>query len=440
MTGTSHVNVLRVMKPPCRAAQKQWALWCPAGLYLFLIYCRPALEYILPPQITIYSNIVALSSAALALVLYPTGQASMRAHGHLLFLAAGAIVIGASAVVNGSRADQTLVLLYNFVGTWLTFTVFSAVYRTSSGARALTTVLVALAIFNSAVGLWGLATKGTLFNVASQEVGVGAFGYDSTSGRVGGIIGENYVGLANVPALVAGLFIVYRPKWRLAGIAVIALASGAIVVSLSRTSLISGLVGAGVFYLLHIKAKRSTLLVVILFGIVAYAGVDYIRNWHVEGEYREISSDYRWSVEGFQESRFHLWQRYFVDAIQSPLFGRGPGYIQDQISTGMEMPHNSFLDIFVELGMPGLLIYSAAFLTIFRNFRRARARSGKLFATILFACACGMTVSIITLSNPLVRQLWIVAGALDGLQWWPVFPAMKRVIGQCRYVPCGTEQ
>jgi len=394
-----------------------WVLYCPVAVYLLLLYFRPALAYILPSEVLRYSNIVALSSAALVVVLRGRGRIFQRLPRYLLFLLAGIAVIGSSAAVAGAPQAKMNWVLYNFVGACLTFVAFSGAYESRRGAIGITVLLVACAAINSTVGVWGAVTKARLFNVG-QEAGVGTFGYDPIYGRSGGIIGENYVGLVDLPALVAGLWLLQNRRWNLAGVLLTAASGAAIVVSLSKASAMAGLVAALAFSLISIRRRRSAVLLIGVVGALLYGGASYLTSAKDPAPYRKVSIQYRWSMEALiNEDRLTIWRSYLSDVEGAPFLGRGPGYIAGRISAGRQVPHNSLLDILVEFGLLGVVLYVSAFGVTVRNYWVSQRRSPNALGSLLMCCFCGMAASTMTVSDPLYRVLWAVAGGLNGVRW-----------------------
>jgi O-antigen ligase len=307
--------------------------------------------------------------------------------------------------------------------------IFRFACETRRGTVVITTVLVVCATINSVVGLWGVATKRTLFNLGADVVGTGSFGYDSVTGRSGGIAGENYVGMYDVPALIAGLCLMRNRRWRVAGAALSSLSSAAIVVSLSRGSILSGLTAALLFVALSMKRTRSGPWLVVVLLVAVYVGAGYIGDQGnaPAGMAVANSAEYRFAAEGLtNEFRLVIWRKYFDDVMTDNAFlGLGGGYIQGQALMDRRVPHNSFLDILVEYGCLGLGIYLSAFSLVVKTWARCRKRSPDTLADVLFCCFCGMTVSIITLSSPLARPLWAVGGALLGLRLWARTKAVR---------------
>jgi O-antigen ligase len=415
-------------------------------LCLLLIYFRPVLEYFISGQVflttevpqTLYIVTITLAMLGFLVTSTVTHLRSLR-HG-LVFLLAIMGVTCLSGVIAKSSLAEAMPVLHSLVGTWMTFVIFRFACETRRGSVAISAVLAGCAAVNSMVGLWGVATKRTLFNASADLVGTGSFGYDAVTGRSGGIAGENYVGMYDVPALIAGLFLMRHRRWRPAGIALSALSSAAIIVSLSRGSILSALTAAMLFIWLTMKRSRSAPWLLVLLLAAVYAGAGYIGDQDnaPAGMPLANSTGYRFAAEGLtNESRLAIWRKYFDDVItDNPVFGMGGGYIQFQALMDRRVPHNSFLDILVEYGSVGLLLYLGAFAAIVAAWVRCRGRSPSVLPDLLFCCFCGMTVSIVTLSNPLARPLWAVAGAIVGVRRWiGAAPASPLFRPKCASVP-----
>jgi hypothetical protein len=352
------------------------------------------------------------------------GANATRARGFkygILFLMTAIGVMSVCDLAAGATA--ALPLLHDVVGAWLTFIVLKFACDTPRGARAITAVFVACACINSLVGVWGAVTKRTLFNASFSVVGNGSFGYDAHTGRAGGFIGENGVGMYSLPALVVGIWLITRKRWRLAGIAIASLSAAAIVLSLSRTSAISGLTGVLFFVVLGARRKRSTLLLLAIPLLAVYFGAGYVNSqkhlWTGRMTNDPASVGYRFSAEGLtNETRIGLWEFYLGEAMTDPILGRGSGYIASQFSVGANIPHNSFLDMLVEYGLIGLLLYMSAFALVCRAWVRCRGRTTSVLPDLMMSCFVGMTVSLLTLSLPLARPVWAMAGSVAGVCLW----------------------
>jgi O-antigen ligase len=248
-------------------------------------------------------------------------------------------------------------------------------------------------------------------------VGVGTFGYDPETGRSGGIQGENYAGMWNSASVVGGMALWQARKYRPAALALILLGIMGTVVSMSRTSVLS-CAGAVATFLLVADRKRSirsvaSLVLVGLFtaGIGLLTYTNYFGALNV-GTQRGMAS--RWSQEGvLHDSRLDVWTSYLQDITASPILGKGPGYILTRIRSGFMVPHNSFLDIAVEFGVPVLMLFSIALLRPVANIGLA-ARDVRL--AYLYACFVGAVISLMTLSQPFGRLQWVLSGALIGAQ------------------------
>jgi O-antigen ligase len=416
---------------------------------LLLVYFRPLLEYFLSGQIFVTSQvpqtlyIVTISLAALAFLLKFSVTRLRSLMYPLLFLLAAVGVTCLSDLVAEVPFAETILPLHSLIGTWLTFVTFRFACETRRGAVAITTVLVVCATINSLVGLWGVATRRTLLNLGAEVVGSATFGYDAVTGRSGGIAGENSVGMYDLPALIAGLCLMRNRRWRPVGIALASVSSAAIVVSLSRSSILSGLAAALFFIAVGTKRTPSALWLVVILLVAVYFGAGYISEQAdaPTGMAATNSTGYRFSADGLtSEARLAIWQGYFEDVMAANAFlGMGGGYISGRSSMNRMIPHNSFLDILVEYGCLGLLLYMSAFALIIKTWARCRGRSPDILPDMLFSCFCGMTVSIITLSNPLARPLWAVAGAVLGVRRWVGAKALLPLarLGNVSSVPSG---
>ena len=81
--------------------------------------------------------------------------------------------------------------------------------------------------------------------------------------------------------------------------------------------------------------------------------------------------------------RFGLWQETVVKIRKRPIFGYGPqGLIRVHALSGARMPHNTYLQVAAYTGIPGLIVYLAALLTLAVHHAK---RIKKLDAAVLIA-------------------------------------------------------
>ncbi|WP_242360389.1 O-antigen ligase [Anaeromyxobacter sp. SG17] len=417
----SRTQRLKAEDSPRELSRGEIVLVCAASAYILLIYFKPVLRFLSGETIIYGSANVLAIGLGLSMALKLDGRSAFGRRGARLVFLGFALVAVSLAALNGASAWSDFYdASYSLLATWLAYVMFGAIGRRS---RALTVVLVVFAVsafVNSAIGVWGAATGNTIFGVSADDVGTGAFGFDEQTGRSGGVAGENYVGMFNVPALVIGMEWVLGRGWRrLAGVTSVAVSAAAIGVSLSRTSVLTGAVAlsAGVF----LRLKRGQVfgllgslsviavaaLVVAQFGTIGLGRV---------GGYAQESIAARWSIGGVTgDIRYSIWDYYAQQWMASPVFGLGPGFIRQSVAEGQFVPHNSLLDILVEFGACGLAVYLAPLLaSVSRAVGRKSEIGNGVVERVLVATAAGMLISLLTLSNAAARPFWAFVGAASG--------------------------
>jgi hypothetical protein len=385
--------------------------WAPAALYIVLLYSQGLTWYFLKQEAGEMLNTAVLLVGVLALL--HRGRVTGTSYGWLA--AAFLCLVLISGVDSHAEAAALSLGLYRAVSVCLAFVLFSATARKTSGLRAICTTLALCAALNASVALWGTITHHSLFGVTAADVGVGAFGYDASSGRSGGVMGENYSGIYNSPGVVAAVALLYRRGRRLAGFCLLLIGITGTVVSFSRGSVLA--ITTAVCLFLFLKAKtlnpghllRASILVLTTgaVGVMTYS-------FALQQLPTVLQADMfaRFSEKGVtNDSRGQILLTYLEEVRDKPLTGAGPGHLNAAAAHGSAVPHNSFMDVAVELGLPALALFAAAFLRPLRAVKAARqdARVG-----YLYACYAGTLVSLMTLSSPYLRIAWVLAGAIVG--------------------------
>jgi O-antigen ligase len=133
-------------------------------------------------------------------------------------------------------------------------------------------------------------------------------------------------------------------------------------------------------------------------------------------------------VHGDSSLRFrvYVWTVMLDEWAKSPIVGRGTGTFATilQARSGMERvaPHNDYLGILLENGVPGLVLYLglqlAVLLALLRRFRGASPTERGVLAGV---AACFVTLNIVNVINNAVLFLdlqvtiWVLVGATLGL-------------------------
>jgi len=309
--------------------------------------------------------------------------------------------------------------LYEIFSCWILYMIFMYLSLRDDNGKNFLWLLTGLAILNALVGLYGSLTGQSLLGITRQEVGVGAFGYDPTTGRSGGLRGENYVGIWNAPALAVGFLLLFSKKYKnkALGMAFVIVSSLSTIISLSRTSLLCAII-VTILALFFLVRNNSYLLVFLFVSLLIFVFSQPLIIKQSSFFSHSVRSDMekRWSISNMiEDERIYIWDEYLKISIKKPIFGHGAGYIEQEISRGNTVPHNSLLDVFVEHGFSGLLLYVIPFILAVRSIiyfknRKCQEIYGVFFCITFF----GMAAGLLTLSNPFLKLVWMVAGSLEG--------------------------
>jgi hypothetical protein len=389
----------------------------PAVLYLALLYFKTALGFLLPGGILEYLNIVVLAVGVLTLVFRFFSRVPWPYGREVCWSTLFMLVVAFSSISNASAPHMLGSTLYEAGSLLVIYVLFATTALNNNGLRAICVTLTLCAAANSTVALWGTVTHQTLFHATREVVGVGAFGYDATSGRSGGFVGENYAGMYDLPAIIGGFALLTCRKWRLVAFGLVFLGIAGTAVSVSRASFMSCIVAILVFICLaaHRLKLRTTLWIALFAALTILVGaLGYTKYVSALDPRFQRMVTARFSESGVEnDPRADLLRIYSRDILASPFLGKGAGYIKGQILSGayVYVPHNSLIDIAVEFGVLALGLFSVALLRVIRAFRSALQ---DVHVSYLYACFFGMFVSLLTLSNPFARLIWALGGALLG--------------------------
>ncbi|HEV2670298.1 MAG TPA: O-antigen ligase family protein, partial [Gemmatimonadales bacterium] len=189
-----------------------------------------------------------------------------------------------------------------------------------------------------------------------------------------------------VTALPLGLYFAMTGRtWlRIAAGAGIALLAVGFVWSGSRGGFLALLAVVGYFLLRYTSVKRSwrwTAVGVVAVLLMAVAGNTY---WTRISTVLHPSADYNMTDE---QGRIRIWERGLGYMIQHPVFGVGGGNFpraegtisplvrQQPLGRGLKWgpPHNSYVQVGAELGVPGLIMYLAFIMSVFGALRALHA-------------------------------------------------------------------
>ncbi len=174
-------------------------------------------------------------------------------------------------------------------------------------------------------------------------------------------------------------------------------------------------------------AKRISIVSIGLVGLLAVGGKSYLNSMKTM---LNPEDDYNFSGKS-PNGRGEVWKRGMEYVWERPLMGAGArNYtaaenrstfaaerMQSNKGFKLSRAHNSYLEIAVELGIPGFALFVAALLEAFRRLHmRARARGGRMddskrLATYLAAGLAGFIVGAFFLS----AEYWSLLYALIGI-------------------------
>lgn len=279
------------------------------------------------------------------------------------------------------------------------------------------------AICNSLVAIYGSFTGSRFMDVSSDVVGFGAFGFDPETGRSGGIRGENYAGVWNAPAIIYGLWLLLSGSnnfKRVMGLFSFSVGFVGVLVSLSRGSLLASALMIILFLFLQKKFFSIIKFLVFAFALIFISISSFFilksQMTYVPESTTEFLHD-KWSNKKiFKDSRIAIWSSYVQEMnFTDYFFGKGPGFIEKKIKLHKAIPHNSFIDILVEHGILGFILFVTPFFAILHSIFFCKSLYLEFDSSrIAVSLFCGMTVTIIFLSNPFLKILWSVYGVLLG--------------------------
>jgi putative inorganic carbon (HCO3(-)) transporter len=209
--------------------------------------------------------------------------------------------------------------------------------------------------------------------------------HDDASGRLGALIfyDANDLGMLLVCTLPLCVYFVRhgsRVAWRVLAFGVMVLLGYAIARTGSRGAFL-GLVSVVAYMMLFSKGTPSRVRLAIVGSAAALVIVGSgTRYGTIMSTILSVESDYNWNGE---DGRLAIWNRGLGYISERPLTGVGlnafpkaegtmsPRARQHVFGTGIKWsaPHNSFVQVGAELGIPALLLFAAV---LFRSFMTAR--------------------------------------------------------------------
>ena len=285
---------------------------------------------------------------------------------------------------SGFKAIRNLFKSRLFLGYLLILLIgyISAIYSSSLVADKLSNlqdsiiyVVVPMALFIMYYGNYRDITDFPLYFAILTIISlISVLGFLDTSALVldsrqsissmGGGIGSIFLSRLGAIALICSILVVYYCKhfWhRLIGIVSSFVALFYLMLSSQRASIIGFLTAVLVWIYFGINVQKNIRPIIIigflLIGIVAMN----VEQFAVLDRFRDLENYQEYERYGDYETSLRLF-------IEKPLFGHGlMGYYEQ---TGRQYPHNLFLEVMVEYGFLGLLIYFAMLSEVFGVIRR----------------------------------------------------------------------
>jgi O-antigen ligase len=181
-------------------------------------------------------------------------------------------------------------------------------------------------------------------------------------------------------------------------IAIAALCAGIVVVS----------------YLSRRYLKRSQSFLFFCF-FVLFIGIGVERSIDRSLNIEEMKGDFIINTSG----RVYLWPRYFELGMQHPWIGCGPDAVMDVMTTEEEYaPHNTYLELFVLIGFPGLLSYLGGWIwVIVQTLRRTRRQDVFCYRVIASSAVIlalyGVTGNIVRIPFLMITFSGILASGMS---------------------------
>lgn len=336
----------------------------------------------------------------------------------LVFLAAGTISAMLSAFPH--HAMQALLLLSSSAA------IFFATTQVTGTRKDVTAFLSYLSVLGAIVSVLGL-----LQYFLAEELPLQFF--LGTDRRIGSTLGS--------PAFLGGFLVLLLPltlhrvlpggakgKERMLMTALAVLLIVALFLTMSRTSIIAGILSIGMLLAVRfgprgkILARSAAGIGVVC--ILAFLLIPHLGNRFVSMFDRDASSTL--------SRRYFFWEAGYKATLDSPLYGHGigsyepvmmrfrsPDYWLYKSEDLVPHAHNEFLQVTVELGVIGLLLYCGILAVVFREGWKAYKQGKEWERNNAAALLCGIAAILIdNLGNVSLRQApvsaiaWMFMGLL----------------------------
>jgi len=305
------------------------------------------------------------------------------------------------------------------------------------------TAMAVILILRNGEWIWQLAT---VFSLSSAFVSLVTI-YEAVTGQFNqlsvfeGASDDRAYGLSD-PNYTSALLVTFMPfvlihvlagrskTWRIVAMGVIGMNLAAIASTASRGGVVGVLV-LGVSMSIWANApnwdksrentalrRRAAIIVLLLLcGIIAVATAPQV--------FRDRMSTLEdWSdPAGMKDSRVGLWSDYIEVWLKSPVWGHGPGWLDPVlIGNSTQFPHNTILQLAIEVGLVGLIPYFVlsgwAFWGALRARRLFAQQGNERFSVLSGGVALsliGFHTTAFFLSSAGHKELWVLIGMAAAL-------------------------
>lgn len=363
-----------------------------------------------------------------------------------LIVAAGSFLLARAPIYTRSAVPTLLIL-------WLICLAVSAAMKpewtSEHGRSALTLVMLAVTamavilVLRRGEWIWQLATVLALSSalvslitiyeaVTGQFNPVGIF-EGASDDRAYGLSDPNYTAallVTFIPFLVMYTLAGKSRFWRATALCLTGLTLAAIASTASRGGVVGVLVVVVAMSFLaaapnsdstrrttSIKRRISIVVPLLVCGIIA-AGIAPQVFWDRAGTLQDWSHP-----RDVKDSRVDLWEDYIPVWLKSPIWGNGPGMLDPAvIGNTTQFPHNTILQLAIEIGLVGLLPYLAVNGWAFWEALRARklfAQQGNERLSVVSGAVAlsliGFHSTAFFLTSATHKELWVLIGMSGAL-------------------------
>jgi O-antigen ligase len=336
-----------------------------------------------------------------------SGGAFQRKLGLAVLLMAG----GLALVGHKTNPHLQISLLTSLVCALLAWTAASFLWSAEptrslrEELRLATYVFVAIAIVRrfDIHEVLGMFLCVCLFAIAADvaaDLRAGTFRPWTPDFRMGGALHPNHVGRLGAIVALFGIAGMWQPRWRRLAVLLLVGGSGVVVLSLSRSALISLVAGAAAMWALGMSGRRIALyfsFLVAAFGVAL--GVIAICPATLQQELLNVALMGRSEDAGSFTGRVPLWLEMWKDGAGHRLqgFGYGAYWTADRnyelaqaVGWYASHSHSVYMELLIDLGVVGLLLALAVAVLSIAQYSQRLAATGRFeyrFFGALFVCA-----------------------------------------------------